>query len=56
MRPYTTFICTKFQGNQIIRFRFMVTFIQRRKEEKKQKTKKLSQFLKAYILEASGTI
>ena len=37
MRPYTTFMCTKFQGNQAIRFRFMVTFIPRRKQEKKRK-------------------
>jgi len=40
MCPYTTFMCTKFQSNQIIRFHFMVTFIPRRKEEKKnQETK-----------------
>jgi len=35
----------------------MITFIPRQKEEKKQeKTKKLSQFLKAYILEMPGAI
>jgi len=59
MCPYTTFIRTKFEGNQIIRYRFMVTFIPRRKEEKKKKkkkTKKLSQFLKAYILQTPGAI
>jgi len=39
MCPYTTFMCTKFQGNQIIRFRFMVTFIPRRKEEKNTRKK-----------------
>ena len=35
MCPYTSCMCTKFQGNQIIHFRFMVTFIPRQKEEKK---------------------
>jgi len=54
MRPYTTFLCTKFQGNQITRFHFMVTFIPRRKEGKK--TKKLSQFLKLHISEIPGAI
>jgi len=39
MRPYTTFMCTKFQGNQTIHFRFMVTFIWRQKEGKKNKKK-----------------
>jgi len=37
MCPYTTFMCTKFQGNQIIRFCFMVTFIPRRKKKKNKK-------------------
>jgi len=37
MPPYTTFMCTKFQGNQIIRFHFMVTFIPRQKGEKNKK-------------------
>jgi len=40
MCPSTTFMCTKFQGNQIIRFHFMVTFIPRRKEEKKNEETK----------------
>jgi len=62
MRPYTTFMCTKFQGNRIIRFHFMITFIPRQKEEGKKtkktrkKMKKLSQFLKAYISETPGAI
>jgi len=57
MHPYTTFMCTEFRGNQIIFFRFVVTFIPRRKEEeKKKKTKKLSQFLKAYISETPCVI
>ena len=36
MPPYTTFLCTKFQGNQIICFHFMVTFTLWRKEEKNE--------------------
>jgi len=57
MRPYTTFLCTKFQGNQITRFHFMVTFIPRRKKKQKQeKKKKLSQFLKVHISEMLGAI
>jgi len=31
MRPYTTFLCTKFQGNQITCFHLMVTFTPWRK-------------------------
>jgi len=53
MYPDTTFLYTNFQGNQITRFRFMVTFIPRQKEKK---MKKLSHFLKAYILETPGVI
>ena len=54
---YTTFLCTKFQGNWITCFHFMVTFTPRQKEEeKKKKTKKLSQFLKVHILLMPGTI
>ena len=33
MYPYTTFLFTKFQGNQITHFHFMITFIPWRKEE-----------------------
>jgi len=39
MCHYTTLLCTKFQGNQITRFHFMVTFIPRWKEEKNEETK-----------------
>jgi len=40
MCPDTTFLCIKFQGNQITRFRFMVTFMPRRKEEGKNEETK----------------
>jgi len=35
MRHCTTFLCTKFHGNQITCFHFMVTFTPLQKEEKK---------------------
>jgi len=44
--PYTTFLCTKFQGNRITRFHFMVTFMKRRKKSKKKKNEEtLSTFI-----------
>ena len=55
MHPYITFLCTKLQGNQIIRFHFMVTSIPS-KTKRRKKTKKLSLFLKLHILEAPGAI
>ena len=54
MCPYTTFLCSKFQFNQIT---LIVTFTPWRKEENKQeqkKWKKLSQFLKVYISETNA--
>jgi len=48
MCHYTTFLCTKFQGNRIIRSHFMVTLTPFTKRKKK---KKLSQFLEVHILE-----
>jgi len=33
MRPYTTFLCTKFQGNQVICFHNFNAFTKRRKNE-----------------------
>jgi len=53
MRPYTTFLCTKFQNVQIAFFHFMVTLTPLQKEKK---TKKLSQFLEVHISETPGTI
>ena len=55
MRLYIPLQCAKFQGNQILRSRFIAVFVSARKEEekKKNKTKKLSQFLKLHI---SGTL
>ena len=37
MHPYTTFLCTTFQGNWITCFHFMVTFTHWRKKKKKEK-------------------
>jgi len=54
MRHYTTFLCTKFQGNRITCFHFMVTLTPSRKEERKKK--KLSQFLEVHISDTPGTI
>ena len=54
MRHYTTFSYTKFLGNQIARFHFMVTFTPLQKEEKRKK--KLSQFFKVHISEMPGAI
>ena len=55
MRLYTPLQCTTFQDNRIWRSRFIAVFVSVRKEEenKKEKTKKLSQFLKSHI---SGTL
>ena len=55
MRLYTPLQCAKFQGNRIWRSCFIAVFVSVRKEEenKKIKTKKLSQFLKSHI---SGTL
>ena len=39
MCPYTTFLCTKFQGNRIIHLHFMVTLAPLQKEEKNDETK-----------------
>ena len=36
MHYHTTFLCTKFQGNRVTRFHFIVTLTPLRKEEKKQ--------------------
>ena len=58
MRSYTTFLCTKFQGNQIARFHFMVALTPLRKEEKNKRkiTKKLSQFLEVHTSETPVAI
>jgi len=53
MCPYATFLCTKFQGNWITRYHFVVTLTPLQKEKK---TKKLSQFLEVHISEMPGTI
>ena len=55
MRLYTPLPCAKFQGNRILRSRFIAVFVSVRKEEenKKKNPKKLSQFLKSHI---SGTL
>jgi len=37
MRPYTTFLCTEFQGNQITRFNMVTLTLLRKEEEKKRK-------------------
>jgi len=37
MQNYIILLCTKFQGNQITRLRFMTTFVVRRKEKQIQK-------------------
>ena len=50
MRLYIPLLCAKFQGNRITRSRFIAVFVSVRQE--KEKTKKLSQFLKSHI---SGT-
>jgi len=47
LAPYATFLCTKFQGNQITFLHFMTTS---HVEGKKGKQEKLSQFLKVHIL------
>ena len=39
MCPYTVYLCTKFQGNQIMSFHLMVTLTPEWKEEKNEKTK-----------------
>ena len=54
MHHYTTVRCTKFQGNQITCFHFMVTLKPLQKEEKK--AKKLSQCLKVHISEMPDAI
>jgi len=41
MYPYTTFLCTKFQGNRITHFHFMVTLTPLRKEKKDRKKGKI---------------
>ena len=46
----------KFAGNPITCVRFMAVFASVRKEEKEKKTKKMSNFLKAYISRKAGTI
>ena len=55
MRLYTPLLCAKCQGDRIWRSRFIAVFVSVRIEEenKKKKTKKLSQFLKSHI---SGTL
>ena len=40
MRPHTTFLFTKFQGNRITCFHFIVTLTPLRKEEKEIKKNK----------------
>ena len=52
MHLYLPLLCANFQGNWILRSRFIAVFVSVRKEEEK-KTKKLSQFLKLHI---SGTL
>ena len=37
MHPYTTYLCTKFQGTQIMCFQFMATLTPWQKKEKKEK-------------------
>ena len=52
MRLYTPLLCAKFQGNRILRSRFIAVCISVRKEEEKleeKKTKKLSKFLMSHI-------
>jgi len=39
MRSDSIFLCSKFQSNHITPYRFMVTFIPRRKKEKNKETK-----------------
>ena len=51
MRLYTPLLSAKFEGNRILRSRFIAAFVSVRKEE--EKTKKLSQCLKSHI---SGTL
>jgi len=46
-RPCTTFLCIKFQGNQITCFHFMVTLTPLRKEKKNEKTKPI--FASSYL-------
>ena len=51
MRLYTPFLCAKFQGNRIWRSRSTAVIVSvLKEEEKEEKTKKLSQFLKSHIL------
>jgi len=50
MHPYTTFLCTKFQGNLITHFYFMVTFRPWRKEQKKDEKKETKPIFESLYL------
>ena len=54
MRPYTAYLCAKFQGTQITHFHLMATLTPWQKEEENKE--KLSQFLKVYISEMPDMI
>ena len=48
MRLWTPFLCAKFQGDRITRFRFIAIFASVRKDEEEKKTKKKNETLAAH--------